>query len=217
MRTYDVEQRSEAWERLRNGRPTASNFGRIVTPIKGELSKSCTGYACELVAQRLGVWTPPPPSFWMEWGTEHEEAAVTAYEALTGHVTEKVGFVTPDDTDAFGGSPDRLIPFHNGLLEVKCPKPETLIEYHVDGKLPSEYKPQVQGLLAITGLTRCDFFAWHPELTPFLLTVKRDEAYIERLLDGLAEFLLLLARIGEKVKRHDHIATLFGEVETDGD
>jgi predicted phage-related endonuclease len=220
MKIFDVTQGSEEWDRLRAGRPTASNFSRIITPAKGDYSKQWIGYACELVAQRLGVWTPPPPSYWMVWGTEHEEAAVTAYEAMTGYTTEKVGFCTPDDTDAFGGSPDRLVttPIDGRrLLEVKCPAPETLIGYHVDGRLPNDYKPQVQGLLAITGLECCDFFAWHPELTPFLLTVERDEEYIDRILDALAKFLTDLERIASIVKRQDHIALLFGEGETDAD
>ena len=213
MRIFNCLQNSEEWDRLRSGRPTASKFGCIVTPAKGQYSTQSVGYACELIAQRLGVYTEPPPSFWMEWGTEHEPIAVTAYEAITGRTTQTVGFVTPDDTDAFGGSPDRFI-MDDGepirLLEVNCPKPETLLGYHIEGKLPDQYRAQVQGLLWITGLQVADFFAWHPELSPFLLEVERDEAYITAISKAMAKFLGELARMEQLVKRHDHIAALFG-------
>jgi predicted phage-related endonuclease len=215
MRIYDVEQRSEAWEQLRLGRPTASNFDRIVTPVKGDYAAGARTYAYELICQRRTSWTPPPPSFWMEWGTEHESDAVIAYEAKTGRQTQSVGFVLPDDTDAYGGSPDRFV-LEDGqvtrLLECKCPAPTTLIEYLDLGKLPSTYRPQVQGLLWITGLPRCDFFAWHPEIEPFLLTIERDQEYIEKIAEAMTLFLVDLERIASKVRSYDHTAFLFGEV-----
>jgi hypothetical protein len=151
-------------------------------------------YACEIVAQRLGVYHEPPPSFWMEWGTEHEEAAVLAYEAKTGLDTEKVGFIMPTFTDAYGGSPDRLIS-GQGILEVKCPAPPTLIRYRREKVLPIEYKAQIQGLLWITGYEWATFWAWHPELKPFQFTVERDEKYIERLAEAMPLFLSDVAAI----------------------
>lgn len=202
VRIIDVIQGSEAWEQLRCGIPTASNFGKIVTPVKGQLSAASKSYAIELLANELGVSVPAPPSFWMEWGTENEPYAVAAYEAMRGVKTELVGFVWPDDHSRYGCSPDRLVG-DDGLLEVKCPKPETVIEYHVNGVFPSDYKPQVQGQLFITGREWCDFFAFHPKLTPFVIRVERDEKFISALSSALDEFCDNLAALREKLRGVD--------------
>ena len=194
MRIIDVAQRSEEWDKLR-ARPTASNFYKFTTPAKGDYSKQATAYACEVIAKRLGVFVEAPPSFWMEWGVENEPWAREAYEAhdLGGDV-EEVGFIMPDDTDAYGGSPDGLVG-DDGMIEIKCPKPETLISYHATGMLPDQYKPQVQGLLMIAGRDWCDFFAWHPELAPFLYRVHADFGYQAKIAANLLKLLEEIERI----------------------
>lgn len=209
MRIYNVLQGSEQWEALRM-RPTASQFGRIITPKRGQVSAQIGGYACEIVAKHLGVYVEPPPSFWMEWGLEHEPLAVAAYEEQTSRVTHSVGFVVPDWTEDFGGSPDRLVD-PDGLLEVKCPKPETLISYHAAGELPEDYIGQVQGLLWITGRAWCDFYAWHPQLTPFLLRVLPDPDYHEKLAVGLAACIEEINRIASLVQSHPEVMETWTE------
>lgn len=198
MRIIDCLQRSEEWERWRN-RPTASEFGQFITPARGEYSKQATAYAAKIVAKRLGVYVEPPPSFWMEWGVEHEGEAKAAYEAETGHEITEVGFCMPDDTDAFGGSPDGLVA-PDGMLEVKCPAPETLIAYHAVGDLPNQFRPQVQGLLLITGRAWCDFFAWHPVVPPFLIQVEADPGYQDKIAQGLVLLLDQIKTIEEKMQ-----------------
>lgn len=202
MRIVDCRQRSEEWDRLRN-RPTASEFGKFVTPARGDYSAQATGYAAMIVAKRLGVYTEPPPTFWMEWGTEHEPNAKLAYTLQTGREVQDVGFILPDGTDAYGGSPDGLVG-DDGLIEIKCPAPETLIGYHAAGELPIQYKPQIQGLLLISGRAWCDFYVFHPELTPFLIRVEPDLEYQTKMAEGLLMLLEEIARIEKCVGKMRH-------------
>lgn len=210
MRIIDCRQGSEEWDILRATRPTASQFYRIITPKRGQLSTSHRDYACELVAKQLGLYTEPPPSYWMQWGLDHEAQARQSYATHVQRTVDEVGFVLPDDTDAYGGSPDGLIG-DTGVLETKCPKPETLIRYHWDGELPVEYQPQVQGLLLITGCEYCDFFAWHPELQPFLVRVEPDEKYQDAMREVLVEFCIVLEYLKAKVSASGMHIVKWGE------
>lgn len=187
MRVIDCEQGGEEWDRWR-ARPTASEFGRIITPAKGDYAAASRDYACELIAKILGIWQKPKETFWMQWGTTHEPLAIQDYEDRRRVVVEPVGFVLPDDTDAYGCSPDGLVG-DDGLIEVKCPKPENVISVIVRGEMPKEYKPQVQGQLLITGREWCDFVCWHPELPAAAeYRIERDESYIGKLREHLATF-----------------------------
>ncbi len=184
----DVEQGSAAWLRLRLGVPTASEFHRIVTPAKGELSKQARGYAYQLVAETL-LGAPLESAVdtiaWVARGKLLEAEAVTHYEITQDAETMPIGFITTDD-GRVGCSPDRLI--LRGCLEVKCPLPATHIGYLIDG--PGDaYRCQVQGQLAVAELDHADFLSYHPGLPPVLIRTGRDEPFIARLRSALAEFL----------------------------
>jgi YqaJ-like viral recombinase domain len=217
MRIIDIQQQTEEWERWRN-RPTASEFSSFITPARGDYSAQATGYAAKIVAKQLGVYTEPPPTYWMEWGNEHEPNAKHAYTQHTGRAVVDVGFILPDGTDAYGGSPDGLVG-DDGLIEIKCPAPETLINYHANGTFPVQYRPQVQGLLLISGRLWCDFFVFHPELTPFLIRVEPDYEYQTKMAVGLLELLKEIKRIESCVQRQEHeavaISTMTAKVRFD--
>jgi putative phage-type endonuclease len=72
-------------------------------------------------------------------------------------------------------------------LEIKC---GDKVYSHVEttGEVPRYYIGQLQHILAVSGFAAIDFWVWLPGRTPLLLTVPRDEAYIERLTTAGAEF-----------------------------
>ena len=75
----------------------------------------------------------------------------------------ETGFLS-HDTELAGCSLDGDIDEFTGILEIKCPKSATHIEYLRGGKLPSKYAPQVTHNLWVTGAEWCDFVSYDPRL-----------------------------------------------------
>lgn len=198
-----VPQYSEMWDRLRIGIPTSSGFEKIITPT-GRESAQWKKYAHGLIAERcLNRRIESYMSPWMENGHELEADAMTQYELMRNLETVEVGFVTSDDGKV-GCSPDRLVG-DDGLLELKCPKPNTQIDYIIGDDLAKDYYPQLQGQLWITERKWVDIMAYHPEIPPVIVRMQRDEGYIDcmRMLLGK-----VTGYIDEKMA---YIATLNGE------
>ena len=188
-----VIQGSEEWLKMRRGRPTASQFSRIVTAKTGELSKSADPYISELIAETFcPEWVDFAGSKYTDRGTEMEPEARAAFEAHTGLEVHQVGFCTRPD-GVVGCSPDGLIKGPDGVwiagCEYKCPAPKTHVGYFRDGILPDDYKQQVHGGLAVTGLDEWHFFSYFPGLQPFHIVVRRD-SYTEKLSAALDQFLV---------------------------
>lgn len=195
----DIEQGSEEWLALRLGIPTASKFKDIITPAKGDKSKSYTTYMYDLLAERLtGEKTDIFKNEWMERGNELEAMARSSYEFLNEVEVEEVGFIMNDD-ETIGVSPDGLIG-SNGGLEIKSPKSSTMVKYMLSGELPLEYKPQIMGNLWISEREWWDFVAYHPSMKLFTLRVYRDEEYISKMSKHINDFVDEMLEKYEKLK-----------------
>jgi len=197
-------QGSEAWEQVRLGRATASEFDKILTP-SGAISKQAIGYMRKLAREVL----VDNPNEWQgnrhtDWGNEHEADARRAFTDLTGLQVTQVGFVARDDEAPVGCSPDGLIMNHaistwSAGLELKCPAVDTHVGYIMEGRLPNSYKLQVHGSMAVTGLDVWYFFSYFPGLNPFLLKVERDD-FTEKVGRELDKFIVGYADEREAVK-----------------
>lgn len=197
---HDMPQGSEGWERVRKGKLTASQFSKFITAKTLKMSASAIDFACELAAQRAGVETPPPqPTFWMEYGLESEPWARDAFRHETGLDVDLVGFCERVDLQGVGCSPDGLIGAAQ-MLEIKCPKSETLIKYHIADEIPSDYMMQMQAALWITGRSKCHFWAWHGNLSPFHRVVEVDAKYHEAFDSLVPEFMQLVWTITGKIE-----------------
>ena len=202
MRIIECVQGSEAWHMARLGIPTASNFGKIVTPA-GALSKQADAYLHRLVAERLlGRPVDETDAAWMERGQVMEAEAIAFFELQRGVDVRRVGFVTTDDGVA-GCSPDGLVGDDSGL-ELKCPSAAVHCGYLLDVE-PRRYWPQIQGALWITERSRWNFLSYCPELPPALTDYERDEDYIAKLAPAVREFA---ARVDEA---HGRLAALIGQ------
>lgn len=202
---HDVAQRSEEWYAIRLGKPTASEFSKIVTS-KGEPSKQADTYsitlAVELFAGKpVDVWEG---NAWTERGRELEQEALSLYAFARDAEILPVGFAT-DDAETMGCSPDGLVG-DDGMVEVKCLKAENhakAILYHATkGHCPPDYVQQTQGQLLICGRQWCDLVFYHPDL-PLLTIRQRPDKAVH---DALVAQIPLVCRerdmVVEQLRRH---------------
>ena len=184
----DVTQGSKEWFLARLGIPTASEFHKILTPKTMKLSTQAEPYLHRLLAEwLLGTPFEQETTVWsMEVGIEREEEAAQYYELTTGNTTNLAGFCLTDDRK-IGASPDRLVG-EKGLVEIKCPLASTHVGYLLNGELPVDYLPQLQGQLYVSGRAWCDFLSYYPGLPSLLVRVEPWPAYQQTLAIILREF-----------------------------
>lgn len=190
---WNLEQGSAEWKEKRKGKPTASGFSNIITAAKGELSKSADGYINQLIGETFCPdWEDWQGNKFTERGKEFEAEAREAFQAelIAGDLVE-VGFCIADD-GVCGCSPDGLILDINkepvSGVEIKCPSPKTHVGYVRGGVLPDDYKQQVHGSMAVTGLCEWHFWSYFPGMKPLHVIVERDE-YTAKLEAALAQFV----------------------------
>jgi hypothetical protein len=190
-REFHCEQLSTDWWQLRRGIPTASAFGRILTPAKGEPSAQQDDYIAELISERSEFRPPyvvPSGGFTtdeMAEGLRREPEARSWYALQTDGEVRQVGFVL-SACGRFGCSPDALVG-DDGVLELKNPAAKTHVRYLMRGGLPVEYRCQVHGALIVTGRRFVDFCSYSPGLAPLLVRVTADE-FTEKLRAELEAF-----------------------------
>jgi putative phage-type endonuclease len=179
---HDIQQNTDEWLALRRGKFTASTFKDLF------MKETTAGHEKAIyspVYERLTGESPESfSSGYMQRGHELEPFAVQQYETDTFSQTTNGGFWQVGEW--VGDSPDRMVE-NDGILEIKCPAFNTMINYLLNGKLPSTYKWQVVGHMYASDRDWCDFMAYHPKLTPMLLRVHRDEKTEAELVAKLAE------------------------------
>jgi len=184
------EQRSPEWFESRKGRITASSVGAIM---------GLAPYATrdDVMRRMVREYYNAPNEFSgnvaTEYGTFHEEGAISEFEMETGHKVEPAPFIKYGKI--YGASPDGYVKTLLGdyLIEVKCPyglRNEGEFKSINDQK---HYYAQIQNQLFCTGYDECFFFQWSPNGTK-TENVVRDEIFIERMLKDCeifyAEYLI---------------------------
>jgi predicted phage-related endonuclease len=182
----DAEQRSDEWKLARAGRLTASAASDITAKLKDGKTYAASRYntVVRLAIERL-TGAPDDNVFVndaMQWGIDWESTAFGAYEALTGQMAQRVGFVARTDL-MIGCSPDGIIGDFQGGLELKCPQKGTHYGYvRGDAKVPAKYLPQLLHSLWVTGAEYWDFMSYHPQFPPHMQTfyVRVERTAVER-------------------------------------
>lgn len=202
----DTPQRSVAWFEARLGRLTGSKAGAMLaTRLDKEEAAARRDLRAQLVVERLtgqvqedGYVSPE-----MRRAIGVEPLAVAAYEALTGHVVQRTGFLSHDALPV-GCSLDGHLGDFAGILEIKCPKSATHLTYLHAGTVPPAYLPQIVHNLWVSGAAWCDFLSFDDRFPPHLQTVlvryHRNDQEIALYTLAVARFL---DEVGEEVAALD--------------
>jgi len=199
-------QGSDEWLRARMGKPTASEFERLITPAKretkdGEIKgwlptkgETRRAYAIYLLTELIldmplaGVNTAA-----MEHGKAWEPKARAAYEMMHGVDVELCGFCTNDE-GTIGASPDGFVG-EDGSIEIKCPeRPEIHCGYMVNPQsFVDEYFAQTQGQLFVTGRKWTDQISYFGGMPMVTVRVLPEPEFQKRLGEALRLFVNDLA------------------------
>lgn len=180
----DAPQRSEAWFAARLGRLTGSRAADAMVTLKGGgEAAGRRNLRVQLVLERLtgkcqeqGYVSPA-----MLQGIEREEQAYAYYEALTGELLTRTGFLAHNEL-AVGCSLDGHMGDFESILEIKSPTPSVHLDYVKSGKVPGDYLKQVTHALWLTGAAWCDWMSFNPDfpepLRAKVVRVKREDVDI---------------------------------------
>lgn len=184
---HTVEQRSDEWRALRAGRVTGSAADALLAERKkgtGELAVR-RNLRQQIVVERL-TGLPADDSAKgaaVQRGIDAEASAFRAYEARTGQMVKRAGFLAHDSLAA-GSSLDGYVGDFAGILELKCPNSATHLDYLTAGTVPDGYRGQIFHNLYVSGAAWCDFVSYDdrfidPVLRLFVVRVERDETQMK--------------------------------------
>lgn len=195
-----MDQRSPEWYAARLGKVTASRVADIIAKTKTGYSTSRANYMAQLICERLtGVQGESYSSSAMQWGTDTEPMARTAYENHSDVLVMETGLVPHPAIPMAAASPDGLIG-NDGLVEIKCPITATHIETLLGQSTPGRYVTQMQWQMACTGRKWCDFVSFDPRMPEnmqlFVERVQRNDETISLL---EREVMMFLGELDKKV------------------
>ena len=200
MKVITAEQGSPEWLAARAGKVTASMISNVLAKPE---TAAYRDYQAQIVAELL-TGKPQGSDFTnaaMEFGTENEPFARSAYEVSRGIMVDEVGLVLHPTIDRAGASPDGLVG-SDGLVEIKCPKVATHLAYICAGVVPTKYRNQMLWQMACTERGWCDFVSFRPDLPEhlqlFVIRFQRDEVKIKELTIAVNSFL---AQVDEMLKK----------------
>lgn len=198
--SFEAEQGTDDWHKMRLGLITASNAVKILgkgatrqTYMNQLIAEICTG-------QREADFSNAAT----EWGNLNEPYARQNYEFLTDETVLQLGFLYGDDMRT-GCSPDGITASGRGL-EIKCPYTSKYhIDYLVNGAVKKEYQAQVQFSMWVTGIEQWDFCSFDPRMRRENLrrhTFERSDKWVADFDSAVPEFCRemdqKLAQIGFK-------------------
>lgn len=194
----EAEQRSDDWRKARAGRLTGSRAAAVFAKIQTGEAAARRDLRLLLVCERL-TGEPQDDGYVskeMQRGIDKEPEALGMYEAETGLVVRRTGFLAHNSLPV-GCSLDGDIENFSGIVEVKVPKSATHLKWLRAGKVPFEHLHQCLHGLWVSGASWCDFVSYDdrfpPHLQFFRVRMQRDESEIKAYIHGAMKFLAEVA------------------------
>ncbi len=201
-----IVQGSGEWLAQRRGKLTASRVADAIAKLKGGgWAKSRADLMKELVAERMtdaSIDRFVSPE--MRWGIDQEPNAKAEYEEATGLILVPATFVDHPSIENFGATCDAY-QGRDTVVEFKCPKTTTHLQYVLNGTVPDDYKPQILAQLACVRRQRAVFVSYDPRVNGpqrlFIREWEPDAAEIAAIESMAREFLeeleVLFSRVTE--------------------
>lgn len=161
----------------------------------------------------------------MRWGTDWESKAREEYANATGYEVLDAPFIRLKGYEKFaGGSPDGIIRYEGGLIEIKCPynptvhlrhflyeKPEDLKEDNLQYYVQCQFNMMVCSREFGQDYTFCDFISYDPRTSKSkqlkVLRIPKDEEMQKEL---EARVALAVQYMAEKVKAINEASQIIG-------
>jgi hypothetical protein len=196
------QQLSEAWFHTKLGVVSSSSFSDAVAK-KGTATRDT--YMCKLISEVCTGVIEEINTKHMDWGTQHEIAARSAYEFAADTKLIPLTFVFKDNTFRVGCSPDGIVSPTKGA-EIKCPWNSTnYIKFLVGDAIKGEWTKQVQGAMWVMESDEWDVTMYDPRMKTkplHTVTLHRDVEMHKQFDDLIPAFIedmdKLLTQIGVK-------------------
>lgn len=176
----DHDQRSPEWYAARAGRLTGSVASQMMAKVQKGEAAGRRNLRAKLVLERVTGKTQEDDflSRDMQRGIDLESKAFGEFEALTGVILQRCGFLSMGDD--FGCSLDAYLGDFEELVSIKCPNDANHMAYLTAGKkIPKDYMDQCRHELWITGAKRHHFLSYNPnfpeKLRVFYVTMEREQ------------------------------------------
>jgi len=196
----DIKQYSPEWHADRVGRITASVWEQLnAAPSTAKYKTAFNNLVFErLTGQPANA--DQPKTFFMQRGTEMEEAAFKRFELETWQAVERELWYT--DGKLVGASPDGLLVGTNFGLELKYPKESTQIEYlREPAALVEAYSNQINFQMYVCGFDGVWLVSDNKHTKQLRIFVERQEvemlkiaSKIEKINAQIAEICLQLSK-----------------------
>lgn len=164
FRIIEAPQRSPEWFAARLGKLTGSVAAEMLAKIKNGEAAGRRNLRMRLVLERL-TGKPQENDYVspaMQAGIDREAAAFAAFEALTGELAQRSGFLAHTEHMA-GCSLDGHLGDFDELVSIKCRQAAAHYDFMRSRKVPADALAQIRHELWVTEAKRHHYFSYNPD------------------------------------------------------